>query len=276
MPLVRAADVAKRRLTIASRRLGTKNPVEAIGGMIDRSFDLPLGDPRYGKNELTPGSFPLEHSFSEMMGNSLRLDMEPLGPQASPSARQQEAGREMRRLVQSTFGRPALAWFDSTLRAVAHELRARQREVRRVVRRRVRRLRRAGGEGLLRARPQPARRPAAQPAARVAHRHVDVAGPQAHLHVDRVRAKRGRAARLLLPPRRFALPPSRAAPQSARHRRAAPEPAPGGGARPRRPVHLAGGLGHPRAARHPARDGDEARRARRRGPRFRRSRCTAS
>ena len=112
MPLVRAADVAKRRLTIASRRLGTKNPVESIGGMLDRSFDLPLGDPRYGKNELTPGAFPLEHSFSEMMGNSLRLDMEPLGPQASPSARQQEAGREMRRLVQSTFGRPALAWFD--------------------------------------------------------------------------------------------------------------------------------------------------------------------
>src|SRR5260370_7712510 len=91
MPLVRAAELAKRRLTIASRRLGTKNPVEAIGGMIDRSFDLPLGDPRYAKNELTPGSFPLEHSFSEMMGNAPRLALEPLGPQPPPTAPPQEA-----------------------------------------------------------------------------------------------------------------------------------------------------------------------------------------
>jgi len=112
MTLIRAAEVAKRRLTLASRRLGTHNPVESIGGMIDRSFDLPMGDPRYGANALAPGSLPIEHSFSEMMGNSLRLDMEPLGPQASPHARQQEVGREMRRLVGQSFGTTALRWFD--------------------------------------------------------------------------------------------------------------------------------------------------------------------
>jgi hypothetical protein len=112
MSTPRAADVAKRRLTLAARRLGTTNPVDAIGGLIDRSFDLPLGDPRYGKNELTPGTMALEHSFSEMAGQSLRLDLEPLGPNASPHARQQEASREMRRLVHANFGRPALEWFD--------------------------------------------------------------------------------------------------------------------------------------------------------------------
>lgn len=108
----RAADVAKRRLTLAARRLGTQNPVSAIGGLLDRSFELPLGDPRYGNNELTPGHLPLEHSFSELAPASLRLDMEPLGPSASPHARQQEAGREMRRLVNDHFGSAALSWFD--------------------------------------------------------------------------------------------------------------------------------------------------------------------
>jgi hypothetical protein len=112
MVTLRAADVAKRRLTIASRRLGTANPASVIGGLLDRSFDLPVGDSRYGNNELTPGHLPLEHSFSEMAGKALRLDMEPLGPLASPQARQQEAGREMRRVVKEGFGSEALRWFD--------------------------------------------------------------------------------------------------------------------------------------------------------------------
>jgi len=112
MTTPRAAEVARRRLTLAARRLGTENPVDAIGGLIDRSFDLPLGDARYGRNELTPGHMPLEHSFSEMAGQALRLDLEPLGPDATPHARQQEASREVRRLVHGHFGKPALQWFD--------------------------------------------------------------------------------------------------------------------------------------------------------------------
>ena len=112
MSTIRAADVAKRRLSIAARRLGAADPVHAIGELIDRSFDLPLGDPRYGSNALTPGHFPLEHSFSELASDALRLDFDPLGPQASPLAKQQEASREMRRLVHQNFGAPALAWFD--------------------------------------------------------------------------------------------------------------------------------------------------------------------
>jgi hypothetical protein len=112
MTIIPASQVAKRRLSLAARRLGTRNPVEAIDGMLDRSFHLPVGDPRYGRNELTPGAFPLEHSFSEVASNALRLDMEPLGPDASPNDRAQEAGREMRRLVGQNFGNQALRWFD--------------------------------------------------------------------------------------------------------------------------------------------------------------------
>lgn len=112
MAMQPAAEIAKRRLTMASRRLGTRNPVEAIGGLLDRSFRLPLGDPRYGDNVLTPGHFPLEHSFTEVASNSLRLDMEPLGPGATPLARAQEAGREARRIISGSFGNSALKWFD--------------------------------------------------------------------------------------------------------------------------------------------------------------------
>ena len=107
-----ASDLTKRRFELASRRLGTKNPAEAIGGLLDRSFHLPAGDPRYGNNLLTPGKFPLEHSYSEVAGNAFRLDMQPLGPEATPHARQQEASREMRRLTQQNYGAQALNWFD--------------------------------------------------------------------------------------------------------------------------------------------------------------------
>lgn len=107
-----ASEVAKRRIGLAARRLGTKNPIPAISGLLDRSFSLPTGDPRYGRNHLTPGQFPLEHSFSEIAGESLRLDMEPLGPQATPLARQQECGREVRRMAHAAYGRGAVRWFD--------------------------------------------------------------------------------------------------------------------------------------------------------------------
>ncbi|MGE5047951.1 MAG: hypothetical protein ACM3PC_05245 [Deltaproteobacteria bacterium] len=112
MATIPASQVARRRLSVAARRLGTSNPVDSIGGLLDRSFELPAGDPRYGRNSLAPGSMPIEHSFSELASGTLRLDMEPLGPLATPASRQQEVSREMRRLVQQNYGRQALAWFD--------------------------------------------------------------------------------------------------------------------------------------------------------------------
>lgn len=108
----RSSDLVKRRLTIASRRLGTANPVSMLGGVFDRSFALPVGDVRYGNNSLSPGSMPLEHSFSEVSPSSLRLDMELGGPDATPQARRDETSHTVRGLVHSQFGRDALHWFD--------------------------------------------------------------------------------------------------------------------------------------------------------------------
>ena len=113
MQTLRAADVARRRLSLAARRLGTKDPNEVFGSFLDRAFDLPLGDARYGNNALLPGSLPLEHSFSEISPRTLRFDFEPFGQATTPATRRQECSREMRRAVNQCFGRSALGWFDA-------------------------------------------------------------------------------------------------------------------------------------------------------------------
>ena len=102
----------KRRLQTAAQRLGTTDPVPLVGGLFDRSFSLPAGSPEYGANSLMPGAVPLEPSFSEQESGALRFTMVPLPPGASAAARQQEATREMRRLVAPAFGGEALRWFD--------------------------------------------------------------------------------------------------------------------------------------------------------------------
>ena len=102
----------RERLTKAARTLGTENPVRPIAGLLDRTFALPEGDPRYGANALTPMAAPLEPSFSELQPNVLRFTIEPLGPDASGVDRRDEATREMRRLIGEHFGREALRWFD--------------------------------------------------------------------------------------------------------------------------------------------------------------------
>jgi hypothetical protein len=110
--MIRAAEIAKQRLRIAAQRLGTQDPVQHIGGLLDRTFDLPIGDPRYGNNSLLPGHLPLETSFSETSRDALRIDMEPLGPLVTPHARVHEVSREARRLVAGHYGDAALRWFD--------------------------------------------------------------------------------------------------------------------------------------------------------------------
>ena len=112
MAMRRAADIARYRLAQVSRRLGTKNPVEQLGPLLDRSFELPPGDPRYGNNALLPGHLPLEHSFAETAQNALRLDVEPLGPLITPHGRVHEVSRETRKLIHANYGGEALRWFD--------------------------------------------------------------------------------------------------------------------------------------------------------------------
>lgn len=106
-----AAQVAAR-LQQAAARLGTADPLSTMQSMINRTFTLPLGDPRYAQNALTPGAAPFEPSYSELQSDKLRFNLQPLGPEASGIDRRDEATREMRRLVGSCFGREALRWFD--------------------------------------------------------------------------------------------------------------------------------------------------------------------
>ena len=109
MPL--AAKVASR-LQSAAQALGTANPVPPVSRLLNSTFYLPEGDPRYGHNALTPMAAPFEPSFSELQPNVLRFTIEPLGPDASGIDRRDESTREMRRLIGEHFGREALRWFD--------------------------------------------------------------------------------------------------------------------------------------------------------------------
>lgn len=107
------ATHVKRSLSSAARALGTRDPLPYLDALIDRTFSLPENDVSYAQNTLTPGAVPYEPSFSEAEPNILRFTIEPLGPNASPVARRDEATREMRRLVSPLFGREALRWFDT-------------------------------------------------------------------------------------------------------------------------------------------------------------------
>jgi hypothetical protein len=111
MPESLAPRVAAR-LTRAAQALGARDPVPSLVGLLNRTFSLPQGDPRYADNALTPGAAPIEPSYSELQPNKLRFNLEPLGPDASAIDRRDEATREMRRLVGSFFGRDPLRWFD--------------------------------------------------------------------------------------------------------------------------------------------------------------------
>ncbi|HET7233661.1 MAG TPA: hypothetical protein VFJ16_26870 [Longimicrobium sp.] len=101
----------KGRLSRAARTLNAVDPVPFVGGMLDRSFTFPAGDPGYARNTLAPGTVPFEPSFSEHEPGALRFGIEPLVG-ASPISRRQEATREVRRLVAPVFGSEALRWFD--------------------------------------------------------------------------------------------------------------------------------------------------------------------
>src|SRR4030081_3764202 len=101
-----------QRLTKAAQWLHTADPTPVIRPLLDKTFFLPAGDPRYANNSLTPGAAPLEPSFSEMEPRVLHFTVEPLGPSAGPIDRRDEATREMRRLVKDFFGHEALHWFD--------------------------------------------------------------------------------------------------------------------------------------------------------------------
>lgn len=109
-----AADAIKHRIQQAAGAIGASNPLPYVGDLLERSFQLPIGDQQYGKNTLAPGTMPFEPSFSARDPKTLRFVIEPLGPGALPVSRRDESTREMRRLVNSQFGAEALHWFDQS------------------------------------------------------------------------------------------------------------------------------------------------------------------
>ena len=106
------AEHVVRSLRSASAALGVQDPTPLLDGLIRRSFSRPDDDMSYAHNHLAPGAVAYEPSFSEAEPRALRFTIEPLGPDASPLARRDEATREMRRLVGPAFGRDSLRWFD--------------------------------------------------------------------------------------------------------------------------------------------------------------------
>jgi hypothetical protein len=106
------SEVVAERLHTAAHKLGATSPLPYVKGLLDRTFALPAGDAKYAANTLTPGAAACETSFSEQEPNVLRFTIEPLGPEATPVSRRDEATREMRRLVAPVFGQDALRWFD--------------------------------------------------------------------------------------------------------------------------------------------------------------------
>ena len=191
---VRAAEVAKRRLSLAARRLGTHDPVESLGGLHRSQLrsaarGSPLRQQRAACRARCRSSTRSRSSRRE----SLRLDLEPLGPQRLADGA--AAGGQPRDAAAGaaciTAGH-ALQLVRRAVRAVPRRAHSGQRALRRVVRRGLRRGRAATRRRSTTSwRRQAARRPAAQPPARGAAWPWLPARAEAHLHRPSRRAEPG-------------------------------------------------------------------------------------
>ena len=100
------------RLRHVAARLGTADPTDDLAEAIDCSFDWSLDNQSYVANALQPGALPFEWSFSEASPKSVRVDLEPCGPNASAQDRQNEATRLVRTMIRRRAGAAELARFD--------------------------------------------------------------------------------------------------------------------------------------------------------------------
>ena len=104
-----ASETAKKLLYSASQRLHTANPAELLGGVLDQSLPLPLGDAAYR------GQRMLEPNFYEGAARNLAFVMDTGGPRATPSDRTESATSAIRWLVENQLGPEALYWLDGRL-----------------------------------------------------------------------------------------------------------------------------------------------------------------
>ncbi len=105
----RAADVAKRLLGSASRRLLTPDPTDlpAMSAALDESLDWRLGQ---APSWHTHG--PFEPNFSETRGHALGFQVAPGDSYTTPGDKIDLATRAMRSIIAADLGSDARRWFD--------------------------------------------------------------------------------------------------------------------------------------------------------------------
>src|SRR5262245_37141931 len=103
-----AASMAKDLLYRAAQRLGTANPLEDVGDVLDESLAFPLGEP-------TGGPRALEPSFSETAPENLSFLVTRGGPGTTPADRIESSTQALCRVAGHRFGPEALRWLGSRL-----------------------------------------------------------------------------------------------------------------------------------------------------------------
>jgi hypothetical protein len=102
---ITAAAKARELLYHAARNLGSANPLDDVGGVLDQSLAFPLG-------EGSTSSDPLSPSFSETAPENLSFTIGADGRNFTPSDRIMSATQAMSEIVGNRFGSQALRWLD--------------------------------------------------------------------------------------------------------------------------------------------------------------------
>lgn len=107
-----AASLAKELLYRASQRLGTANPLDDVGDVLDESLAFPPGEPSSREAR------PLQPSFSETSPENLSFLVTRSGPRTTAADRIESSTQALYKVAGSRFGRDAVRWLDSRLEAV--------------------------------------------------------------------------------------------------------------------------------------------------------------
>ena len=99
------AAKARELLYHASRSLGSANPLEDVGDVLDQSLAFPLGE-RYHAGD------PLAPSFSETTPDNLSFVIGADGRHVTPADRIESSTEAMSKIVKARFGTQALRWLD--------------------------------------------------------------------------------------------------------------------------------------------------------------------
>jgi hypothetical protein len=105
-----SGTLLRKRLGIIAERLGTADPSEWLGDVLDTAFGRPLTDRAYAHNALVPGGLPLEVSFSEENPDQLRLDLQPSDVDTPAARRRDDTLAIVRRVGDAAFDDRCAVW----------------------------------------------------------------------------------------------------------------------------------------------------------------------